>query len=252
MKSGSFQIDSARQYQQVKKTVSKKQQPGKVMRFLMNALESYRQSRKLGWSRPWNKYHLTVFQAFKLKTGMDQNLFDMARSFLEHDIAMPSSARHFVQDLLDDEQKLMGFVFVHDYQDPDDGLIYEGVTLSLGRVNDKKYRDRIDLIFESPVIDGGSQGLARVRVYIDPYMGAKEPLWTYTLCENLGNRAYACFDRLGSCSWNWAKEDDKLWNHWTENYIDYFGPRQQLLNQSYFYQADKPESRIRSKTEQAA
>lgn len=252
MKAGSFQIDSAKQYKQVKKTISKKQQPGKVMRFLMNALESYRQSRKLGWSRPWNKYHLTVFQSFKLKADVDQNLFAMARDLLNQDIAMPSSAQHFVQDLLGNEQQLMGFVFVHDYQDPGDSQLYEGVTLSLGRVNDKKYRDRIDLIFESPVIGGESQGLSRVRVYIDPYMGAKEPLWTYTLTENLGSHAYTCFDLLSNCSWNWAVDESKLWNHWTESYIDYFAPRQQVLTQSYLYQAERPENRILNKAEQAA
>jgi len=252
MKAGSFQIDSTRQYQQVKKTISKKKQPGKVMRFLMNALESYRQSRKLGWSRPWNKYHLTVFQSFKLKADADQNLFVMARDLLEQDIAMPSSAQHFVQDLLDNEQQLMGFVFAHDYQDPDDGQLYEGMTLSLGRVNDKKYRDRIDLIFESHVIGGVSQGLSRVRVFIDPYMGAKEPLWAYTLKQNLGNYAYACFDQLSNYSWSCAEDDSKLWNHWTENYIDYFAPRKQTLTQSYLYQAESPESRILNKAEQAA
>jgi len=250
MKAGSFQIDSVKQYQQVKKTISRKQQPGKVMRFLMNALESYRQSRKLGWSRPWNKYHLTVFQSFKLKLAVDQELFNHARQLLENDVAMPSSALHFVKDLLADGQ-LMGFLFVHDYQDPEEQQLYEGVTLSLGRIKDKKYRDRIDLIFESPVIDGVSQGLSRVRVYIDPFMGAKEPLWHYTLTDNLDS-AYLCFEQLGACSWDWADDDKKLWNHWTENYINYFGPRKQLLSQSYLCQPAQPESRILNKAEQAA
>lgn len=252
MKAGSFQIDSATEYQQVKKTISRKQQPGKVMRFLMNGLESYRQSRKLGWSRPWNKYHLTVFQSFKLKPADDQQLFDMARDFLEQDVTMPSSAQHFVSDLLDAKEQLMGFLFVHDYQDPDDQQTYEGITLSLGRVKDKKYRDRIDLIFESPVVDNRSQGLSRVRVYIDPYMGAKEPLWTYTLEQNLGHQAFSCFDQLAQCSWDWAENDNKLWNHWTENYIDYFGPRKQAFSMSYLYQAGQPDSRIQNKSDQAA
>lgn len=252
MKAGSYQIDSAKKYNQIKKVISKKQQPGKLMRLLMNALESYRQSRKLGWSRPWNKYHLTVFQSFKLKFNEDKTILELAKDLLEQDVAMPSSARHFVADLLADDKQLMGYLFAHDYQDQEDQQLYEGMTLSLGRKNNKKYRDRIDLIFESPVIDGVSQGLARIRVYIDPYMGAKEPLWTYTLSDALSNHAFSCFEQLSSCSWKWADDNEKLWNHWTENYIDYFAPRQRILKMSYLYQPGKAESRIRNKEEQAA
>lgn len=252
MKSEIFQIDSTRQYQEVKKTLSKKQQPGKVMRFLMNALESYRQSRKLGWSRPWNKYHLTVFQSFKLNVERDKDLLAQARQLITRDVAMPSSARQFVIDLLAHEDRLMGFVFVHDYQDPEENRLYEGVTLSLGRIKDKKYRDRVDLIFESPVVDGVSKGLSRLRAYVDPFMGAKEPLWSFTIKESLPDNAASCFEKLTDCSWNWATDEEKIWDHWTSAYIDYFAPRQKMLEMSYFYQAEKPASRIQTKEVKAA
>ncbi len=250
MKIGSYQIDSVTEYQRVKKTISKKNQPNKIMRFLMNALESYRQSRKLGWSRPWNKYDLTVFQTFKLRPAEDKELLGRISNLLENDVAMPSSAKNFAEDLLADEKHLMGFLFMHDYLQ--DGQLYEGVTVSLGRVKDKRFRDRIDLIFESPVSEGCSQGFSRIRVYIDPYMGAKEPLWSYTVSEKLSARACHLFDELTNYSWSWAEQEERIWNHWTSDYIDYFAPRKQLLEMSYLYQQDKPQSRIQNRAEQAA
>jgi len=250
MKAGSYQIDDATEYQRIKKVLSKKNQPNKIMRFLMNALESYRQARKLGWSRPWNKYDLTVFQTFKLNVSTDRELITQLANIIENDISMPSSARKFVEELLADEAHLMGFLFVHDYQQ--EGQQYEGVTFSLGRVKDKRYRDRIDLIFESPVNDGVSQGFSRIRVYIDPFMGVKEPLWSCLIDKDLSAQAQHLFEQLSNASWAWAEQEERLWNHWTSDYIDYFGPREQMLEMSYLHQPELPESRIRLDEEQAA
>lgn len=250
MNNGSYQIDSTTEYRRVKRLLSKKTPPNKVMRFLMNAFESYRQARKLGWSRPWNKYNLTVFQSFKLKFSEDKGLQELVSRILEDEIAMPASAKHFVKDLLSDHQHLNGFVFVHDHQD--EGQLYEGVTYSLGRVKDKKYRDRIDLILESPVHAGKSQGLSRIRVYIDPFMLAKEPLWASTHTQSLSRHAFELFDQLADCSWAWPSQATRLWNHWTADYINYFAPRKKMLELSYFYQADRPKSRIQRRAEQAA
>lgn len=250
MKARSYQIDSTTEYQRVKKTVSKKNQPSKVLRFLMNALESYRQARKLGWSRPWNKYDLTVFQAFKLKISDDKALLNQLACVLESDVAMPLSAKSFADELMADEKHLMGFLFVHDYLQ--DGQLYEGVTVSLGRVNDKRFRDRIDLIFESPVCDGRSLGFCRIRAYIDPYMGAKEPLWSYIASEHLSTQACQLFEELSRCSWSWAEQAERHWSHWTAEYIDYFAARKQPLEMSYFYQKDLPESRIQNSADRAA
>jgi len=250
MKAGSYHIDDATEYQRIKKVISKKNQPNKIMRFLMNALESYRQARKLGWSRPWNKYDLTVFQTFKLNIAEDNDLITQFANVIENDISMPSSARKFVEELLADKAHLMGFLFAHDYQQ--EGQQYEGVTFSLGRVKDKRYRDRIDLIFESPVNDGVSQGFSRIRVYIDPFMGVKEPLWSCLVEKDLSAQAQHLFEQLTDVSWTWAEQEDRLWSHWTSDYIDYFGPRQQMLEMSYLYQPELPETRIRLDEEQAA
>ncbi|MDH5516466.1 MAG: hypothetical protein OEY36_01430 [Gammaproteobacteria bacterium] len=250
MKTESYQIDNSTEYRRVKRILSKKTQPGKIMRFLMNAFESYRQARKLGWSRPWNKYNLTVFQSFRLNFSKDSVMHEQASRILQNHIAMPASAKHFIKELLADNEHLTGFVFVHDYQDGEQ--LYEGVTYSLGRVKDKKYRDRIDLILESPVYAGKSQGLSRIRVYIDPFMLAKEPLWSSTHSENLSHDVYELFDQLANCSWQWPAEAGRSWNHWTADYINYFGPRQKMLATSYFYQADRPKTRVQRRTEQAA
>ena len=250
MNAETFKINSSTEYNRVKKAISKKNQPNKVMRFLMNSLESYRQSRKLGWSRPWNKYNLTVFQSFRLKMDEDTKLLDLAKELLEKDISMPSSARYFVNDLLADTRHMMGFVFVHEYMD--DGQLYEGVTFSLGRVNDKKYRDRIDLILESPVHEDKSQGFSRMRVFIDPFTAAKEPLWACTVSDELSNSAYQLFDQLSEASWSWAEQVHRIWQHWTSSYIDYFAPRQNVLEMSYFYQPDQPKSRILNSADRAA
>ena len=250
MSTESYEIDNVTEYNRVKKAISKKDQPNKIMRFLMNSLESYRQSRKLGWSRPWNKYDLTVFQSFKLKCKEDTNFMSLAATLLETDIAMPSSARNFINDLLADEDHLMGFVFVHEYMD--DGQLYEGVTFSIGRAKEKKYRDRIDLILESPVVDENSQAFSRMRVFIDPYTGTKEPLWTCTVSDNLTSSAYQLFDLLSVASWDWAKQESRVWNHWTSNYIDYFAPRQHQLSMSHFYQEGLPESRMVTTADRAA
>lgn len=250
MGSRSYRIDSATEYNRVKKAISKKDQPSKIMRFLMNSLESYRQSKKLGWSRSWNKYNLTVFQSFKLRINEDRRLLELAKQLLDQDIAMPSSAKNFVEQLLADEKHLMGFIFVHDFND--NGQQFEGATLSLGRVKDKKFRDRIDLIFESPVENESTLGFSRIRVYIDPYMGAKELLWTCTVSDKLSPHAFELFESLSTCSWDWAEKQERVWQHWTSNYIDYFGYRSKPLNMSYFYQAGKPESRVRNKEERAA
>ena len=250
MKVGSYQIDDVTEYQRIKKVISKKNQPNKIIRFLMNALESYRQARKLGWSRPWNKYDLTVFQTFRLNLAEDNELITQLANIIENDISMPSSARKFVEELLVDKAHLMGFLFVHDYQQ--EGQQYEGVTFSLGRVKDKRYRDRIDLIFESPVNDGVSQGFSRIRVYIDPFMGVKEPLWSCLVEKDLSAQAQHLFEQLTHVSWAWAEQEDRQWKHWTSDYIDYFAPRQQMLEMSYLYQPALPESRIRLDEEQAA
>lgn len=231
-------IGSEQEYQAVKGDISRRKRPAKVLRILMNAMEAYRQSRKYGWSRPWNKYGLTNFQSFRLTWPRDVGLLELLQQVLdERFVDMPDEARHFCTELLQGREELLGFVFVHELEEPN-GSRFEGVTLSLGRINAKRYRDRLDLILESPLQDGYSTGLGRIRLYVDPYQEErKEPLWQRALQgSNLGTgAAQRLFAELADASWQWAEQPERLWDHWTSAYIDYFGPRQWGMTHSYFF-----------------
>jgi hypothetical protein len=211
----------------------------------MRVLESYRAARKMGWSRPWNKEGVVNFQSFKLDAVRDHELLELGRDVLDAECAaMPAPARAFVDDLLAHRDRLMGFVFIQEFTDA--GRRFEGGVLSLGRraADQPRYRDRLDLILESPVVEGHSQGLARLRVFVDPYLGKKEPLWSTTVEPVHGVAGAGLFTRLATLSWDWARRPERLWDHWTSAYIDYFGPRQWLMRKSYFHVADAPWVRI--------
>ena len=244
MKSSTFTkaIETESEYREASKTLSQRKRPPAVLRMLMNSFESYRQARKFGWSRPWNKYDLMNFQSFRLNFSCTPWFLDTARTILDIESdAMPEAVQQFYQELLSDA-KLMGFIFVHEFSR--NGQQYEGATLSLGRVNNKRYRDRIDIIVESPVVNGVSQGIERCRIYIDPYrQDDKKPLWQ--------NEGLACnkpvyqtlFSALSHVSWSWADNQAHIWDHWTSAYIDYFGDRQWSMSASYFFN-DNVHSRI--------
>jgi len=116
-KSGNeYEIQSADAYIAAMQALNKKDRPPAFLRLLMNAFESYRQSRKIGWSRPWNKYGVNTFRSYRLDLGKDTDLIAFARNVLdEAGSEMSESARVYVNDLLDDEPEqrgqLMGFLF---------------------------------------------------------------------------------------------------------------------------------------------
>jgi len=230
-------IADEKQYNLATRALSERKQPPAILRMLMNALESYRQARKYGWSRPWNKYHLMNFQSFKLSPADDGVLISLGSEVLGA-LAdqMPSEAREFVADLLASGEELMGFIFCHEFDDPDGGR-YEGATLSLGRKNAKRYRDRIDIIVESQVDGDLSTGFSRVRVFIDPYrQGVTPPLWKCTLgAVEAPVEVARLFNALADISWQWADRNDKIWHHWTSDYIDYFGDRRWQLENPLFW-----------------
>ena len=61
-------IDNENQYREASKTLAREKRPPAVLRMLMNSFESYRQARKYGWSRPWNKVDLASGKRFPLNT----------------------------------------------------------------------------------------------------------------------------------------------------------------------------------------
>ena len=228
-------IDNQQDHDAVMKTINQRSKPNAVLRLLMNAFESYRQSRKLGWSRPWNKYNVINFQSFRLDKNVDTELLALTDNILCNECpGISKQALQFVDFLLHECQPLMGFIFVHEFMD--EGQLYEGATLSLGCVNNKRYRDRLDLIVESPVLEGTSQGFSRLRVYVDPYNGEQDPLWYGCIEQDSSSLSSELFLRLSDISNQWQLQQEKHWNHWTSDYINYFGPRQHIVQNSFFYQ----------------
>jgi hypothetical protein len=237
-------IENEDDYQLASRVLARKKQPSRVLRLMMNSYEQYRQSRKYGWSRPWNKVGLMNFQSFKPDLGLYPEFIDIARALLNHEsLALTSDAQEFANDLLNDP-KLMCFIFVH--ENTQQNQKYEGATLSFGRVHDKRYRDRVDIIVEAPVVDGISQGLERVRVFVDPYRAEdKQPLWQGEILSFENYHSFSLFALVSNVSWNWANDKKKIWNHWTSIYIDYFGDRQWSMDKSYFYVEGQQDCRIK-------
>jgi len=223
-------------YQQTLAILSTQNKPPRILCFLMNMLESYRQARKMGWSRAWNKYGVMTFQSLKLNADEDAALMvatERAVPLLSH---IPAEAEAFIRQLLGDQERLMGFLFVSEYLE--EKQRYESLTLSLGaKVKENaRARERFDLIFDCPIVEGEAKPLSRIRVYVDPYReGEKVPLYQVNIT---GDGLHDWMPLFGSlCDLSWGNDAHKLWHHWTSNYIDYFGERSVALPASHFYLA---------------
>jgi hypothetical protein len=239
-----FEINNPESYAQAMRTLSEAKRPAWILQALMNAFEAYRQSRKIGWSRPWNKAGVTTFKSYKLNFADDSDLIALASSIVggigsRETEVWPGSAAEFVADLLSPEpekrRRLMGFLF---YQEIEvDGRLNEAVTLSLGRVNGKRHRDRLDLIFEAPVAQNSAAPISRIRIYVDPFLGVAPPL---AQAELNGAEAEAHSHALATLSdlyRDWEPTKGAVWDHWTSRYIDYFGPRRHHSIATHFLEA---------------
>ena len=243
--SDAFEIEGPVAYKAAIETLNKSNRAPSVLRLIMNALESYRQKRKLGWSRPWNKYGVRTFRSYRLDFTQDLSLIDLAHAVLATQSAdFPPEAQTFINDLLSDDaesrQKLMGFIFYHEIED--ETGVYEGMTFSFGRKNAKRYRDRLDMVFEAPVKDSHVGNLSRLRIFIDPFEAVGPPLWQCTV--NADNEVIQqAFDQLNALYGAWADIPERAWDHWTSTYIDYFGPRRHFAQNTNF-PIDGPEAKI--------
>ena len=230
-----------------KNILNEGKQSSKILRFLMQRLENYRQSKKMGWSRTWNKKQVVNFQSFKLN-NTDLELRKLALQVIAAEWPeMPSQANQFAQELLSSDIAPMGFVFFHELNE--DGQIYEGAVLSYGCKNseNRRFRDRLDIIMESPVVNGNSQGFSRLRIYVDPYLEHKEPLWSDVKETTFQPVTEQLFSNLSALSWDWAEDKSRVWEHWVTQYIDFFGPRKTKMESSYFHTAN-PECRLGNTT----
>ena len=237
-------ITNEQDHQAAKAILTAGRQPSNILRFLMQRFENYRQSKKMGWSRSWNKNQVINFQSFKLN-NKDVELRQLALQVIAAEWPnMPPLANQFAQELLAGDIPPMGFVFIQELND--DGQIYEGAVLSFGRINsdNRRFRDRLDIILESPINNANSEGLSRVRIYIDPYLQHKEPLWFDQKHAPFKPATEQLFDHLTAVSWDWAEDKSRLWEHWVTQYIDFFGPRKTAVQTSYFHVVDQPACRI--------
>jgi hypothetical protein len=201
----------------------------------MNAVESYRQARKIGWSRRQNKYGVRTHHSYKLQVEDARRLGVEVLPILRSE-GVPLDTEHqaFIEGLLECDG-LMGFLFVQDIES--DGRRFESVTLSLGRKNAERlrHRDRLDLILECEIVDGASTGLSRLRAFVDPFEPGRKEAWLEHVVEGAsGQSATALLAALSGLHHLWRHDASKAWNHWTQNYIDYFAPRVEPVDQTYF------------------
>ncbi|MBT4770750.1 MAG: hypothetical protein HOO00_09560 [Rhodospirillaceae bacterium] len=246
-----LKIESAESYLAAMRALNKKNRPPAVLRLLMSAFESYRQARKIGWSRPWNKYGVKTFRSYRLDFTQDTDLIALARDILkETEPEMPEAARRYVKDLLDDgpemRGQLMGFIFFHEI---DGTYIHEGATLSFGRKIKKRYRDRLDFVFEAPIRDRRAGPFERMRIFVDPFQGVKPPLWEAEYSADLLSAAQAAFQRLRAVYTAWESVEGRSWDHWTSAYIDHFGPRRHYVENSNFPISEQESAQLLSTIE---
>ncbi len=233
-----YEIKNGDAYREAMITLNKRSQPPAVLRKIMNAFESYRASRKIGWSRPWNKYGIRTFQSYRLDCHNDSEMAAYARAVLTAPVFdFDARTQAFIDDLLSERSAardcLMGFLFFHEAE-AGSGLS-EGVMLSLGRVNaQRRHRDRLDIVFEADVVDDTASPLRRVSVYVDPYRGKGPPVYEATVASEEVAPARDIFDALKACYRDWGRDDPRLWDHWTAQYIDYFAPRVRVPAHTHF------------------
>ncbi|MDQ8204190.1 hypothetical protein [Pelagicoccus sp. SDUM812003] len=204
--------------------------PFRILREFMKALEQKRAAKGLGWSRPWNKYGLTVFRTHIHPIGQDAKYLIDARELIQPCIAkLPDEYQLFVDDLWCDPN-LKAFTFYHNNKD--EWGEFEGLSLSLGRkvAHDPSKRDRIDLILEDKRVDGAVDGsIERVRLYVNPWLTYQNR--EYKLIEQGGpfepvDEGYQDFYQESCRRYDrWKTDKSRQWSHWSANYIEYFGPR---------------------------
>ena len=229
------ELKSDQEYRKAIRVVEQNKKPSKFLMFVMNLLERYRQKRKMGWSRPQNKYGLNVFASYYLFKQEDKKLLSDLKAIFDNEVGDLSFHKRFVDNLFNDDG-LMGFIFCHDYEQ--DGSSFEGFTLSLGRksVTSARFRDRLDFIFESKLVENKPSGFSKIRVYVDPFI---EPIATnpseFFEVQNVEKYNLFFETTLQSIEkWENTDKEKRSWEHWTARYIDYFGPRKLKVKESNF------------------
>lgn len=221
--------------------ISRGRGPQRILRLFMNALESKRQAKGMGWSRPWNKYGLTIFNTHSADLEKDAPYFEPVFRLLDvFKDRIPEHERDFVRELLQDPE-CMAFVFYH-HDDHESGQ-YEGLTFSFGRRHgvDKSKRDRLDIVIEDRLVGNRVDGeVDRLRFYICPwdrYQNGRRLFMLEQTSFDVREDEALCH-LYQHAVWHyheWKHDDRRRWNHWSQQYIDYFGKRQLIPAATSFH-----------------
>lgn len=228
------EIESVAQYEAALRLLSQESRPPAILRLLMQGLEKYRQSRRMGWSRKQNKVGVQTYLTFKMGERIHSFLPHVEEVIDSNFSALPDGRRAFIADLLGD-RKLMGFLFFQETQELDatgETLEYETVCVSLGRVvaGKSRFRDRVDLMLDAPIVNQHVQGLSRVKLFIDPFEEHQPSSLEAAPLAGAGR----LLDRLSALHAQHREDDVFIWDHWTQGYIDYFAARTRPLQGTRF------------------
>lgn len=235
-------INNNFEYKSIIQDLTTQKKPSQVLVHLMTILESYRQKRKIGWSRPWNKYGLTVFKSFVLNTAEDNHIINSSLEFLKKLNISQDHINSF--ESLSLAPNLKGFVFCHDYVELN-GKHYEGITFSLGKnaAQSPGHRDRFDIILETEIINNTNSNNIRIRIYDDPYNHSTviPDIVLLNYATEFSQIAKTLLELcLKNCA-EWNSEPKRHWSHWTQNYIYYFGSRKMKIENSIFQNLEQSE-----------
>ena len=232
-----MEIRDEKDYRRTVRVLEARSKPPWLLRAVMNALERYRQARKMGWSRAQNKYGLTVFATYRIDPRKDTEVVAAAFDGALQEFAgeLTEADRGFLQELRTDPG-LMGFAFVHDLVEDSRG--FEGMTFSFGRrvAAEPRYRDRFDIIVERETTRGCPPAGPRLRAYIDPFRRPIEafPARVFKHVEGVSEAPMLLCKRAVEMHASWSLRPERAWSHWTSDYIDYFGPRMMAVSGTLF------------------
>jgi len=210
----------------LKQEINQRARPAKLLRRMMTTLEAKRAAKGLGWSRPWNKYGVSTFRTHIMNFETDGAFIAQVRWLLALRLG-EGHCRQFIDPLLNATGR-RAFVFYQMFS-PNDA---EGLTLSFGRAapNDRRRRDRLDLVFRDAVQDGDVDGVVdTLDIYecptpvfnnprhVEVHDELNEPAFRHAVQVVYG-RAVELYDR-------WKGDQARQWGHWGTRYIEYFGPR---------------------------
>ena len=246
-------IKNDAEYRIVHDILTKQSRPLAVLKIFVNLFDAYRQQKKMGWSRPWNKVGTTVFASYVMDPVQDANIVRAAAAALEscwHNAAPELTA--WVGGFFN-EGRLKGYLFCHDRNENQEGQQqnYEGLTISLGRPSSHGSTciDRLDIVLEQEVKQDVVTGVRRLTFIVDPFAHAtlKTPYCVHTLGEEDVHAALLFQDAerlLKQC----AADPDRVWQHWSQSLIHYFVDVRKKIPEGSLFAEDvvNAEAHIRS------